>query len=137
MAGMETLPPTGTSSGDHLRLFVYGTLMRDGCRHRVLAGQPFLGAARTQPHYDLLDLKAYPGLIRCESKGRMIEGELYEVTADLVPVLDRIEGAPTLFRLESVELEDGAGPVVAYFYQSPAVGLPRYPAGRWDNTRRG
>jgi gamma-glutamylcyclotransferase (GGCT)/AIG2-like uncharacterized protein YtfP len=125
------LPP------DVLALFVYGTLMRDGCRRDFLNGQAFLGPARTQPLYDLLDLGAHPGLVRRQADGRAIEGELYEVLTTLVRVLDEVEGAPTLFRLEPVAIEGAAGPVFAYLYQPAAAGVPRYPGQRWDNTRSG
>jgi gamma-glutamylcyclotransferase (GGCT)/AIG2-like uncharacterized protein YtfP len=122
-------------STDTFRLFVYGTLRRDGRRHRHLAGQAFLGVTRTRPLYALLDLGAYPGLIRCEDEGQAVEGELYEVSRELLARLDDIEGAPDLFRLGPVEVEGVAGPVHAYFYQRAAAGRPRCATGRWDNRR--
>jgi gamma-glutamylcyclotransferase (GGCT)/AIG2-like uncharacterized protein YtfP len=117
------------------RLFVYGTLMRGGCRHPTLAGQRFLGPARTVAVYDLLDLGAHPGLVRRHPGGRSVRGELYEVAAGLVPALDAVEEAPGLFRLGPVELE--TGPALAYFYVPDAAGLPRYPGDLWDNARGG
>jgi gamma-glutamylaminecyclotransferase len=113
-------------------LFVYGTLMRGGVFHHVLAGQRFLGAAQTRPHYALFALGAYPGLVHC-ADGRAIHGELYEVAADLIEQLDDIEGAPSLFRLEPVLLEDHPGNVFAYFYQQPTTGLPMCTQDRWTN----
>jgi gamma-glutamylcyclotransferase (GGCT)/AIG2-like uncharacterized protein YtfP len=111
-------------------LFVYGTLMRDGVRHRLLAGQPFLGRAHTRPGKALYDLGIYPGLVRA-ADGGAVHGELYEVAAELLPSLDEAEEAPTLFRRESVEVEGRDGPVVSYFYRQTTVGLPRCPGGRW------
>src|SRR5207248_3399857 len=95
--------PEGTvslaiSAGGTFRLFVYGTLKRGGCRHRLLAGQRFLGETRTRPRYALFDLGAYPGLVP-EAEGESVHGELYEVDAGLLAVLDEEEGAPELFRL--------------------------------------
>jgi gamma-glutamylaminecyclotransferase len=118
-------------------LFVYGTLMRDGPRHPALAGQRFLGEARTEPRYALLDLGEYPGLVRREPGGRAVAGELYEVEGGLRAGLDEIEGAPGLFRLGPVALVGRAGPVYAYFYQPAPHGLPTYGAERWDNRRGG
>jgi gamma-glutamylcyclotransferase (GGCT)/AIG2-like uncharacterized protein YtfP len=103
---------------------VYGTLMRGGVRHRVLTGQPFLGEARTRPLYALFDLGAYPGLVHRAEDGRAVHGELYEVAADLIERLDRIEGAPSLYRLESVHIENNPGDVFAYFYQQQTTGFP-------------
>jgi gamma-glutamylcyclotransferase (GGCT)/AIG2-like uncharacterized protein YtfP len=118
-------------------LFVYGTLMRDGCRHAALAGQRFLGEARTEPRYELLDFGEHPGLVRREPGGRAVAGELYEVEEGLRAALDEMEGAPDQFRLGSVAVVGRAGPVYAYFYQPAPHGLPTYEAERWDNRRPG
>jgi gamma-glutamylcyclotransferase (GGCT)/AIG2-like uncharacterized protein YtfP len=123
--------------GAPFRLFVYGTLMRDGSRHGVLASQAFLGPARTAPHYALLDLTHYPGLIACPDGGQVVQGELYAVEAALRPRLDAVEGAPALFRLGPVVIEGEVAPAYAYFYQPRAGGRPRLAAGRWDNGRAG
>jgi gamma-glutamylcyclotransferase (GGCT)/AIG2-like uncharacterized protein YtfP len=87
--------------------------------------------------YDLRDLGAHPGLVRRRADGRSIEGELYDVPTTLVRVLDEVEGAPTLFRLEEVAIEGAVGPVFAYLYQPAPAGVPRYPGRRWDSTRSG
>lgn len=121
----------------NVRLFVYGTLMHDGCRSVVLEQQRFLGPARTRPLYRLLDLGDYPGLVSCENDGWSIEGELYEVHAGLLPVLDRVEGAPWMFRLDLVELEQPAELVLAYLFQQGNPASPLYPSRRWDNKRIG
>jgi gamma-glutamylcyclotransferase (GGCT)/AIG2-like uncharacterized protein YtfP len=124
---------TPSISGDTFTLFVYGTLMRRGPRHRVLAGQRFLGEARTRPLYALYDLGDFPGLVRREADGRAVWGELYEVAADLVARLDRIEGAPNLYRLEPVLIEGHAGRVLAYFYRQDTHGVPLCAGDRWQN----
>jgi gamma-glutamylaminecyclotransferase len=119
------------------RLFVYGTLKRDGCRHGPLAGQRFLGEVRTRPCYALLDLGAYPGLVLCTNDGQAVTGELYEIDVALLPWLDGVEGAPDLYRLGPVELEGATEQAHAYFYQRPALAAPLCPEGRWDNAARG
>ena len=116
---------------DPFLLFVYGTLMRGGPRHRALAGQRFLGAARTLPHYALFDLGAYPGLVSSRDGGQAVHGELYEVEAALIPRLDRIEGAPELYRLGPVALEGCDRPVYSYFYQQSTEGHSPCADGRW------
>lgn len=123
-------------AGDTLTLFVYGTLMRGDVRHHVLAGQRFLGETSTRPHYALFNLGAYPGLVHREGEGRAVFGELYEVGASLLPLLDRIEGAPSLYRLEPVLIEDCSGDVFAYFYQRDTRGCPRCADDRWTNEGR-
>ena len=116
-----------------VRLFVYGTLMRGGLRHPLLAGQRYLGEARTRPRYELFDLGAYPGLVRRDADGRAVHGELYEVAVGLLPRLDAEEGAPAKYRREPVEIDGRDGLVVAYVYQRPTAGQPVCPDGRWVN----
>ena len=103
----------------------------------ALTAERFLGEARTEPRYALLDLGEYPGLVRREPGGRAVCGELYEVEGRLLPDLDEMEGAPDLFRLGPVAVVGQAGPVYAYFYQPAPDGLPTYGAERWDNRRPG
>jgi gamma-glutamylcyclotransferase (GGCT)/AIG2-like uncharacterized protein YtfP len=111
--------------------------MHDGSRRGLLDGQRFLGPARTLPLYELLDLGAYPGMVRARDSGRVVAGELYEVAAALVGLLDKVEGAPELFRLEPAAVEDFPGPVFAYLYQPHPAGIPGYACQRWDNARNG
>jgi gamma-glutamylaminecyclotransferase len=119
---------------DPFFLFAFGTLMTDGPRHQALAGARLLRCARTEAHYQLLDLGAYPGLIRVDQGGRSVLGELYEVPLTLVASLDEIEGAPTLFRLEAVRIQGAEALVFAYFYQ-PRRECASYSLERWDNAR--
>ena len=107
--------------------------MRGGVQHRVLADQCFLGEARTQSRYALYNLGPYPGLVHAESEGQAIHGELYQIDDCLTPRLDRIEGAPSLYRLEPILLEHHPGKVFAYFYQGPIEGLDRCEDNRWKN----
>ncbi len=118
-------------------LFVYGTLMRGGVRHRLLADQRFLGKARTLPRYGLHDLGAYPGMVRRDHGGATVFGELYEVAMSRIPQLDDEEGAPTQFRLEPVAGEGIDGPVSAYLYQRSVEGAPPCPGGRWVHKGAG
>jgi gamma-glutamylcyclotransferase (GGCT)/AIG2-like uncharacterized protein YtfP len=125
--------PPQPDPGSPFTLFVYGTLKHDGCRHHVLAGQRFLGTARTRPVYALFDFGEHPALVACPAGGQAVEGELYEVAGGLIERLDQIEGAPLLFRLGPVAVEGHEGPTHAYFYQQATDGRPLRPAGRWDN----
>jgi gamma-glutamylcyclotransferase (GGCT)/AIG2-like uncharacterized protein YtfP len=118
-------------AADSFTLFVYGTLMRGGVRHPLLAGQRFLREACTLPLYALFDLGAYPGMVLHEADGRAVAGELYTVGASLLPRLDREEGAPSLYRLEPIEVNGCDEPVFAYLYRQSIEGAPLCPGGRW------
>jgi gamma-glutamylcyclotransferase (GGCT)/AIG2-like uncharacterized protein YtfP len=73
-------------------VFVYGTLKRGGSNHALLAGQRFAGAARTVAAYRLHQLEGYPGMVRAETGGRSIEGEVWEVDVPCLGRLDQLEG---------------------------------------------
>jgi gamma-glutamylcyclotransferase (GGCT)/AIG2-like uncharacterized protein YtfP len=72
-------------------VFVYGTLKRGGENHRVLAGQRFVGPARTEPAFRLYQLDGYPGMVEADG-GLSIEGEIWEVDREGLGRLDRLEG---------------------------------------------
>jgi gamma-glutamylcyclotransferase (GGCT)/AIG2-like uncharacterized protein YtfP len=115
-----------------MRLFVYGTLMRGGCRHNLLAGQRFISAATTTPFFALYDLGAYPGLVRCPTSGDAVHGELYDIDDTALPMLDRAEDAPDLYRREEIELTD-LSRAVTYIYQRDVSNAKRITSGRWIN----
>ena len=87
------------------RIFVYGTLKRGGCRSHVLQGQRLLGPARTTAKYRVYDTGSYPALVKADDDGIEIEGELWEVDEACLEVLDSIEGIPTLYDRQPVELQ--------------------------------
>lgn len=130
-----TLPPLGEAgSHDEILLFVYGTLQRGHRRSATMAGQRFLGPARTTCDYRLYDCGSYPGLVETAEGGCEIEGELWEVDPARLAVLDRVENvAGNLYRRSRVRLQppfDHAS-VQTYFYQQPIDDLPDC-GSRWE-----
>lgn len=73
-------------------VFVYGTLKRGGSNHLFLAGQKFLGSARTQPGFTLYSLGDYPGMVRTPGDADGVTGELWSVDDATLAELDRLEG---------------------------------------------
>jgi gamma-glutamylaminecyclotransferase len=109
-----------------MHLFVYGTLKRGQSRHRFLAGQKFIGAARTKALYRLYNLGEYPGLVPA-ADGVSIEGELWDVRPAQLEVLDREEGCDAgLYRRHKVVLAEPHDRLcaVTYFYQESVRGRP-------------
>lgn len=86
-----------------INLFVYGTLKRGQCRASILDGQTFLADARTTPEYRMYNCGSYPALV--EGGQNSIKGELWQIDARAKTMLDRVEGAPTLYDLQPVKLE--------------------------------
>jgi len=86
-------------------LFVYGTLKR-GCKnHPHLAGQTYIGEARTGGGYQLYHLGEYPGMVTQASDTQGVTGEVWWVDDAALTHLDDFEGvAEGLYRRERVAL---------------------------------
>lgn len=75
-------------------VFVYGTLKR-GCKnHRFLAGQSYVGTARTAPGFRLYHLGKYPGMIADQTDTEGVSGEVWSVDTATLARLDAFEGVP-------------------------------------------
>lgn len=117
-----------------MKIFVYGTLKRTGCRRSVLRDQEFLGEASTQAAYRMFSLGDYPGLVDAaqlvgsdHQPGFRIHGELYEVDGDCKRKLDAIECVDEgLYQLRSIDLVApfDSEEVFAYFYLLSVEGCP-------------
>ena len=107
------------------QLFIYGTLKQGHQRAGLLDGQRYLGDACSMPLYRMYQVEGYPGLVHDEL-GVSLEGELWEVEAECLAEIDKVEGVDAgLYRREPISLEDPwqeAG-VEAYFYLQPVDGL--------------
>lgn len=116
------------------RVFVYGTLLSGEPNHRLLADAELVGAARTEPEFDLVSLGAFPAMV--PGGGTAIAGEVYEVDPDTLEALDRLEGHPRFYRRRAVRLDDG-GEVLAYLLTPDQVrGRPRITSGDWRRERK-
>ena len=117
------------------RVFVYGSLQRGEANHRMMNGARFLARVRTTAAFELFDLGAFPAM---STKGSTaIEGELYEVDADLLGRLDVFEGCPRLYQREVVALDDGTS-ADGYVMPRQRVGqAPRIAHGCWRAWRKG
>ena len=116
------------------RVFVYGTLLSGEPNHRLLADAELVGAARTEPDFDLVSLGAFPAMIA--GGATAIAGEVYEVDRPTLDALDRLEGHPRFYRRRAVRLDDG-GEVLAYLLTPDQVrGRPRITSGDWRRARK-
>jgi gamma-glutamylaminecyclotransferase len=109
------------------RVFVYGTLKRGGSNHSYLAGQQFLGPARTAPGFTLYSLGDYPGMVRAPADPAGVAGELWAVDIGCLRRLDKLEGvterlyARVAIRLAPPFADD---PAETYLYLHDLTGRP-------------
>ena len=86
-------------------LFVYGTLKR-GCKNHVqIAGQTYVGEARTTAGYRLYSLGSYPGMVTDATDTAGVTGEVWSVDDHALVHLDDFEGVhEDLYHRERVTL---------------------------------
>ena len=86
-----------------IKVFVYGTLMRNGHNHQYyLQGQKYLGQAILSG-YALYNLGSYPGVVADETG--LVLGELYEIDLKTLRRLDILEGNGSLYIRQPVEVQ--------------------------------
>ncbi|MCW5831892.1 MAG: gamma-glutamylcyclotransferase [Labilithrix sp.] len=89
-------------------VFVYGTLMRAGANHSVLArlGGTFAGYATTREPWTLVDLGPYPALVRARDGApaatTRVTGEVWTIDDRALRELDAFEGCPELYTRERI-----------------------------------
>jgi gamma-glutamylcyclotransferase (GGCT)/AIG2-like uncharacterized protein YtfP len=108
-------------------LFVYGTLQRGRVNHGQLAGQRFVGPARTVSGFRLHDLGGYPGLVPYPAAETGVSGEVWAVDAAALARLDAFVGVGEgLYRRGPVELQSPyqREEVEAYFPVADVKGRP-------------
>lgn len=99
----------------HAVIFLYGSLKRGYSNHARVADQQYLGEARTVPHYRIIQLGKYGGLIRDDAAGLAIKGELWAVSAKCLAELDEFEMGEGLWARFPVDVAGHDG-VEAYFW---------------------
>jgi gamma-glutamylaminecyclotransferase len=127
-------------------LFVYGTLMRAGANHDVLArlGARFVGTAATRERRTLLELGPYPALVDpTGSDPSPVVGEVFELAEEALEPLDAFEGCPELYGRRKIavdlDVEHATRPreVEAFTYVLVAPPPPHarvIPGGRYVGT---
>ena len=109
-------------------IFVYGTLKKGFRNHHFLDGATFLTDATLTNGWKMLHLGGFPGMVKSDDPMDEVEGEVYRVSDDMIPALDRLEGVPTLYQRIPVEyyMDDvGTGHAEAYLFQ-PTRPIERY-----------
>lgn len=112
------------------RVFVYGTLKRRFGNHRLLMSSLFVGEGKIRG--SMHDLGAFPA-VALGNPGT-VHGEVFEVDAETMKRLDRLEGIPTLYQRHRVSMSTGDQ---AWVYVMTAAKLSHRPlvgSGRWERA---
>lgn len=88
-----------------MTLFVYGTLKKGFENHHFLDGARFLGNVITKHKYPMVNIvKAYPYLIKQKNKGRIIKGEAYDISVNILERLNMLEGYPEHYDRDEISV---------------------------------
>ena len=109
------------------KLFVYGILRRQYGAGRLLSDDEYKGEYKTAPKYTMISLNAFPGMLK--DGDNSITGDLFETSLDTIAKTDIMEGHPTFYERQEVDLEDGTI-AEAYF-------LPREEYGNYPEVKSG
>lgn len=112
-------------------IFVYGTLKKGDPNHFRLNGSEYICTTRTAERYTMLDLGAFPGVIKdeIEHTASFINGEVYSITPQTLENLDCYEGE-WYFR-EEVKLDNGTMALMYFLRKIPPVDYEIIPDGNW------
>lgn len=78
------------------KIYVYGTLRQGGALHRYMRGNAPL-ATLSLPGFKMYSLGMFPGIIASENQEDKIIVEEYQISDQVLEILDRIEGNPDYF----------------------------------------
>lgn len=90
-----------------VRMFLNGQAMRGGEFHPLLGDAPFLGVVRTAPGHRFSIRDVCPGLLPDPGVDTAIEGELYELSLELLRDVI-LPGEPRELEFGVIQLADGS-----------------------------
>jgi gamma-glutamylcyclotransferase (GGCT)/AIG2-like uncharacterized protein YtfP len=110
-------------------LFVYGTELPGEPDHALLEGARPLGAAVTDPSFDLVDLGTRAGLVPGGTTA--VHGELYVVPVETLAAIDRHVGHPVLCQRTTLRLAGGQEAEAYLLSVDQARARRRVRSGKW------
>jgi len=126
---MDSNDRDGAGQTGELLVFVYGTSLRGESHHELLCGASYVGTARTEACFDLVDLGGFPALI--EGGRTPVDGEVYSIDSTGVRLLDEAEDHPEYFRRTVIALEDGREVFTYVLPERQGRPYPCIPGGSW------
>lgn len=128
-----------------MKIFVYGTLMKDHFAHDMLVAYKAEYLGKNMIHgYAMYNLGPHPFIISAPNHGGeyIVHGELYECSKELVNKMDIYEGHPNYYHRVTVDLVMSNGEAYAYVMQdniaSSLIAQKRatfMPSGMWTHAQ--
>ena len=109
------------------RLFVYGTLKKGFHNAFYLEDARFLGEFVTEPVYSMYDFGGYPAVT--EIGKTAIEGEVYDISEELLTSIDLLEWYPDFF--QRVMIGTSFGGALMYVVSEPLCADKIKISGSW------
>jgi gamma-glutamylcyclotransferase (GGCT)/AIG2-like uncharacterized protein YtfP len=106
-----------------VKIFTYGTLKSGFRNHHLLRYAEFVDMATTSDRYEMIDV-GFPVILPSDN-GHKVHGEVYEVDADTMARLDRLEGEGRMYDRVRKYVRLASGELVRLYYY---VGC----SGFWD-----
>lgn len=123
----------------NVNVFVYGTLRPpqagtspdDSRYYPQIAQYVKTTAPGRLSSAQIFDLGTYPAAVRGHG---VVYGDVLDVRPKALEIMDRIEGHPSFYRREKVQIDTAEGPQNAWVYWAPrelTIGRPRIINGDW------
>jgi gamma-glutamylcyclotransferase (GGCT)/AIG2-like uncharacterized protein YtfP len=110
-----------------MRVFVYGTLKKGGAHHGLLKDSMYIGTAKIKG--TMYSLGPYPAVILAGTTD--ILGELYEIDAHTLDVLDQLEGYPNYYDRQEIHTSEGDAHVYFQQWNMDFDSMPVVKSGCW------
>ncbi|MFH1116510.1 MAG: gamma-glutamylcyclotransferase family protein [Pseudomonadota bacterium] len=111
------------------RVFVYGTLLRGEANHYLLSESRFLCEAETVPAYSLFNLGGFPAM--CSGGCTSVAGEVFEVSGEVLDILDELEEHPDWYARTPIRLSGGMSAETYLMDPKRVRGRPLIQSGNW------
>lgn len=117
-----------------MKVFTYGSLMTGMGNHHVMkrAGGQLVGPAKIKGRMRAY-CSGFPGVN--DNSDRWVTGEVYEVPAEGIAVLDQLEGEGSFYHRKTVTTDQGVE-VQAYFLEPKDMQGPLIESGNWREYKR-
>lgn len=118
-------------------VFVYGSLRQGHGNHVLLEqdGAKYISTNRVRLPFYMISLGGFPGLVKDHS-GHYITGEIYQVDDGVMSDLDHLEGFPSFYNREQIEI-DGTICWIYHLNNPEHYTNSRVTSGNWTQFVRG